>query len=154
MPLIKHKYVSQYHRFLWILRGFTIHFTEFILDSYDSIFAKIFELLNLNSSCFLGNIHRKIMSFKYIAKKYCIAKVLPYRSSVTWARVMAERSPPPPLELCSLAGLGCQLVTLSSKIGDLRLGPESGQSSERDDNTICFQFVLLILLSYLLRYTA
>ena len=49
-----------------------------------------------------------------------MAKDLCYRSpSVTWARVMAlqaERSPPPALELCSLAGLGCQLVTLSSKI--------------------------------------
>ena len=49
-----------------------------------------------------------------------MAKVLCYRSpGVTWARVMAlkaERSPPPALELCSLAGLGCQLVTLSSKI--------------------------------------
>ena len=87
-----------------------------------------------------------------------MAKILCNRSpGVTWARVMAlkaERSPPPALELCSLAGLGCQLVTLSSKICDLRLRPESGQSSERDDNTICFKFVLLILLSYLLRYTA
>ena len=100
-------------------------------------------------------------STSYISKNYCIAKLLTYIAnflmpslssslvSVTWARVMEERSPP--LELCSLAGLGCQLATLSSKMS-VRLRP--GQSAERDKNTICFQFVLPILLSYLLRYTA
>ena len=67
-------------------------------------------------------------STSYISKNYCIAKLLTYIAnflmpslssslvSVTWARVMEERSPPSPLELCSLAGLGCQLATLSSKI--------------------------------------
>ena len=97
--------------------------------------------------CFLGKklIHVSSLAVLrskrfYTDTKYhnitnLITALLMSSPGVTWA--MMERSPP--LELCSLAGLGCQLVTLSSKIWD------------RDNNTIiCVQFVLPSLLSYLL----
>ena len=98
----------------------TFNFQEMILDSHS---AKIFELIVFAFSEEFDLCH---CSTSYISKNYFIAKLYCYIAnflmtslsssgvSVTWARVMEERSPP--LELCSLAGLGCQLVTLSSKI--------------------------------------
>ncbi len=130
------------------------HLFKFQESFLDSNSAKIFELIVF---AFLEESDLCHCSTSYISPLVLIPSLCSSPVSVTWAWVMEERSPPPPLELCSLAGLGCQLVTLSSKIWVwfVRLwGSGPGHSAERDKYTICFQFVLPILLSYLLRYTA